>query len=131
MRSHGVPSFPDPDGSGGIPKQAVVSALQAVSSAQAQAAGNACNHLMPGGGLSGQPSQTITAQDQHYYLEAVACLRAHGFPGFPDPVFSGGSVSFQIPSSIDTTSTQFIHAQQVCSKLIPAGLPHSGNSAGG
>ncbi|MHB1929129.1 MAG: hypothetical protein ACYCUG_06870, partial [Acidimicrobiales bacterium] len=98
MRSHGVPNFPDPDSSGGISKQGVVSALQAVSSAQAQTADNACNHLMPGAGLSGQPSQTITTQDQHYYLETAACVRAHGFPNFPDPAFSGGSVSFQIPS---------------------------------
>lgn len=130
MRSHGVPNFPDPNSNGGIPKQGVVSALRAVGSSQAQAAQNACNHLQPAGGLSGQPSQTITAQDQHYYLSAAACIRSHGFPTFPDPVFSGGSVSFPIPSSIDTNSTQFTQAKQTCEKLIPAGLPGSSGSGG-
>jgi hypothetical protein len=75
--------------------------------------------------LSGQPSQTITAQDQQDYLKAAACLRSHGITNFPDPTFSDGTVKFDIPSSIDTHSTQFIPAAQICAKLIPAGLPYS------
>ena len=130
MRSHGVPNFPDPDGSGGIPKQALINALQAVSSSQAKAAQNACNNLMPAGGLSGQPAETITAQDQQDYLKAASCLRSHGFPNFPDPTFSGGTVHFDVPSSIDTQSAKFMHAQQICQQLIPAGLPDSGRSGG-
>jgi hypothetical protein len=131
MRSQGLPNFPDPDSSGGIPKQAVISALQAVSSSQAQAAQNACNHLMPSGGLSGQPSQPITDQDEHYYLNAAVCMRTHGFPNFPDPVFSDGGVSFSIPSSIDKSSPRYSQAAQTCKKLIPAGLPQSNNGSGG
>jgi hypothetical protein len=127
MRSHGVPNFPDPSGGGGISKPAIVSALQAVSSSQAQAAQNACNHLLPAGGLGGQASQTVTAQDQHDYLNAAACMRSHGITNFPDPVFSGGNVSFPIPSTINTNSTQFTQARQKCEKLIPAGLPDSGS----
>jgi hypothetical protein len=128
MRSHGVPNFPDPTSSGGIPKQGVVSALQAVSKSQVTAAQTACQHLLPAGGLSGQTVQPITAQDQQYYLNAVACMRAHGITNFPDPVFSGGGVSFSIGhSGIDTNSPQFIQANQTCRKLIPAGLPDSGS----
>jgi hypothetical protein len=124
MRSHGVPNFPDPSGSGGIPKPAVVSALGAVSNAQATAAQNDCAHVLaPGESLGGQTVQTVTAQDQRYYLNAVACMRSHGFSNFPDPVFSGGSVSLSIPPSIDQNSAQFHHAAQICTKLIPAGLP--------
>jgi hypothetical protein len=127
MRSHGVPNFPDPGGKGGIPKPALVAALKAVSNSQAQAASNDCQDLLPSGGLSGQPVQTIPVQDQQDYLRAVACLRSHGITNFPDPVFSGGSVHFSIPPSINTDSTQFKQAQLICQKLIPAGLPDSGS----
>ncbi len=130
MRSHGVPNFPDPTASGGIPKPAVVSAFQAVGNAQAQAAQNACNHLLPAGGLSGQASQTVTAQDQQDYLNAAACMRSHGITNFPDPVFSNGHVNLNIPSSIDSKSPQFTQAAQTCTKLIPAGLPYSRGSGG-
>ena len=127
MRTHGVPNFPDPGGKGGIPKPALVAALKAVSNSQAQAASKDCQDLLPSGGLSGQPVQTIPVQDQQDYLRAVACLRSHGIANFPDPVFSGGSVHFTIPSSINTNSTQFKQAQLICQKLIPAGLPDSGS----
>jgi hypothetical protein len=127
MRSHGVPNFPDPGGKGGIPKPALITALKDVSSSQAQTAQNDCKDVLPAGGLSGQPVQTIPVGDQRDYLRAVACLRAHGITDFPDPVFSGGGVHFSIPASINTNSTQFIQAQQICEKLIPAGLPDSGS----
>jgi hypothetical protein len=129
MRSHGVPNFPDPTSSGEVPKQAVVSAFQAVSTSQARAAQEACNHLLPAGGLSGQPVQTITAQDRQDYLRAAACMRSHGFPNFPDPKFRDSGAQVNIPSSINQNSSQFTHAATICTKLIPAGLPgsHRGN----
>jgi len=128
MRANGVPNFPDPDGSGEIPKQSVISAESAVSTSQTDAAQNRCAHLLPAGGsLSGRASQPVTVQDQQYYLNAVACMRAHGITDFPDPVFSGGGVSFTRPPDIDTNSPQYIQANQICRKLIPAGLPDSGS----
>ena len=129
MRSHGVPNFPDPTSSGGIPKPAVVSAFQAVSQSQGDAAQNACNHLLPAGGLSGQPVQTITPQDRRDYLNAAACMRTHGFPGFPDPRFTNTSAQVNLPSTINQNSSQFTGAETICTKLIPAGLPgsHRGN----
>jgi hypothetical protein len=127
MRSHGVPNFPDPGGKGGIPKPALVTALKEVSNSQAQAASNDCEDLLPAGGLSGQPVQTIPVQDQQDYLRAVACLRSHGITNFPDPVFSGGGVHFTIPPSINTNSPQFKQARLICQRLIPAGLPDSGS----
>jgi hypothetical protein len=129
MRSHGVPNFPDPASSGEIPKQAVVSAFQAVGTSQANSAQEACNHLLPAGGLSGQPVQTITPQDRQDYLKAAACMRSHGLPGFPDPKFQNNSAHVNIPSSINQNSSQFTRAATICTKLIPAGLPgsHRGN----
>ena len=131
MRSDGVPNFPDPDSSGGIPKEAVVSAFQAVGNSQAKAATNACRHLLPAGGsLSGKDSRPVTVQDRQDYLKAAACMRSHGFSDFPDPTFQNNSVQTHIPSSIDQNSSQFRSAATTCTKLIPAGLPYSspGNS---
>ena len=124
MRSHGVASFPDPVGSAGIPKEAVVSAFRQVSISKAEAAQNDCRHVLPAGGsLSGQVSQRITAQDQQDYLKAAACMRSHGFSDFPDPKFHNNSVQVNIPSNINQNSSQFTSAVTTCTKLIPAGLP--------
>jgi len=129
MRSHGVANFPDPGGKGGIPKAAVIQAFSAVSNSQAENAQNACRRLLPpGGSLSGQATQSVPTQDQQDYLKAAACMRSHGITNFPDPVFSGSNVSFPIPSSINSNSTQFNQARQTCQRLIPAGLPDSGSA---
>jgi hypothetical protein len=126
MRSHGVPNFPDPDSSGRISKQLVQSALNAVGDSKFRAAASACTSLARGG----VGKATVTAQQQQDYLRAAACMRSHGITAFPDPDFSNGTVNFNIPSSINTSSTQFTQARQICERLIPAGLPFSGGSGG-
>lgn len=125
MRSHGVVHFPDPDGSGEIPKSLVIPAARDVSIARWRAAGDACSHLLPAGGLSGHDNPTITARDERDYLRAAACMRSHGFSNFPDPTFSNGTVNLAIPSSIDTHSAAFTRAAQTCRRLIPRGLPYN------
>jgi hypothetical protein len=124
VRAHGVPDFPDPSANG----QASASSKQVLASNPGSpAAVRACVHLLPiGHGQTGG----LTAQQQQDYLRAVACMRSHGIASFPDPVFSGGSVSFPIPSSIDTSSERFTQARQTCARLIPAGLPYSSESGG-
>jgi hypothetical protein len=128
MRSHGVPNFPDPDSSGQIPKQAVVSAARSVSDSQFRAAGSACAYLAPNG--LGPAPRTVTAREQQDYLRAAACMRSHGIANFPDPSFPGGEVHFTIPPGIDTSSERFTQARQTCQRLIPAGLPYSGSDGG-
>jgi hypothetical protein len=80
-----------------------------------------CGHLLPASGSGHE----VTAAQQHYYIEAAACMRSHGISNFPDPVFPDGNVNFPIPSSISTTSSQYTNARAICAKLIPAGLPDS------
>jgi len=128
VRSHGVPSFPDPASSGGIPKES--SQQLGVSLSVLEAAQGACQHLIPAGqSLSGQHRQTVTAQQQEYYLKAATCMRSHGITNFPEPVFSGGQVEFpQLQRLVDVGSPQFTRAYHVCQKLIPAGLPFSGSA---
>jgi hypothetical protein len=127
MRSHGIANFPEPGGSGGFNKRLIVSALESVSAATATRAQNDCSHVLPPGeDLGGQTLKPVTVQDQRYYLRAVACMRTHGFPTFPDPIFSGGGVSLPPMPSINTQSSQYTQAQQLCTQLIPKGLPDSG-----
>jgi hypothetical protein len=130
MRTHGEPNMPEPSFNGQhatlhiTPNSGVDP-----GSPQFTAATNACKHLAPhGGGPSN--GQTITPADQADYLKAVACMRSHGFPGFPDPVFQNNNVTFSAAGSrIDTKSSQYKSALTTCQKLIPAGLPYSSPSA--
>ena len=125
MRTHGVPGFPGPDSGGQIPK--ITSGQQVgVSDSVLTAARGACQDLWPY-----QAPPTLTDHERQDYLRAAACMRSHGITNFPDPTFSGGGVSFSIPSSIDTTSRQFTQDRQTCTRLIPAGLPDSSGAGGG
>ncbi len=83
MRSHGVPNFPDPARSEGIPKDKIPA-----GSPQFLVAQRGCQHLMPSGGLGPQPVQPPRAR----LVDALAfarCMRTHGFPMFPDPTATG------------------------------------------
>ncbi|MBO0822970.1 MAG: hypothetical protein J2P27_03805 [Actinobacteria bacterium] len=101
-------------------------AFRQVSDSVAKSASDACANLNP----AGQGTPTLTAQQQQDYLRAAACMRAHGITNFPDPTFSGGSVHFALPASMDTSSAQFAQARQTCVRLIPPGLPYSGSGSG-
>jgi hypothetical protein len=83
MRSHGVPSFPDPT----ISPREFKEAFNTQSPAF-QSAATACQHLLPRGG---RPSRNAAhSQAQIAALLAFArCIRSHGFPSFPDPTSSG------------------------------------------
>ena len=86
------------------------------------AAYDACRHLLPDNGVS---KNTISPADQSDYIKAAMCMRSHGVPDFPDPVFHGGSVGFQSRLRINTSSPQYKSALAICQKLIPKGLPYS------
>jgi hypothetical protein len=122
MRAHGVQAFPDPDSSGLIPQTKVKHLT--TSPTVIRAADGHCQYLYPT--LPGINAPFSAAQRQDY-LRAAACMRSHRIPSFPDPVFSGTQVQLPIPPGIDTKSVQFIRAQQNCARMIPAGLPYSGN----
>jgi hypothetical protein len=128
MRTHGEPNMPDPAAAGNSVSISIkVGSGVNPGSAQFTAAFKACKHLAGFKG-SGSGGPTITAADQADYLKAVACMRSHGFPKFPDPVFQDNNVSFTTTTPIDTNSAQYQRALATCDKLIPAGLPYSGHS---
>jgi hypothetical protein len=126
MRTHGEPNIPDPiiEGRG---VHIVITPGLDPNSPKFTAANNACKHLLPNNGA--QKGDPITAADQDDYLKAAACMRSHAVPNFPDPAFDDGSVTFNIQTPIDTSSSRYKSALANCQKLIPAGLPYSSSSA--
>ena len=87
MRSHGMPSFPDPTSTQGGLKFLISPSSPERNSPAFQSAATACQHLLPGGG-PGQHEAHSPAQ-----IAAVVafgqCIRSHGLPSFPDPTSTG------------------------------------------
>lgn len=124
MRAHGVPNFPDPSGSGGGIQIKIGSGVNP-SSPAFEAAQNACQKLLPGGGpTSGHPSEQVKQQ----MLGISTCMRAHGISGFPDPttgqppapgsgysiVLGRNGVFLAVPSSVNVASPAFKQAATAC-----------------
>lgn len=124
MRAHGAPNWPDPGSNGDFDKRKLVQLGISVSRIRAIEQ-RSCHYVFE----SRSEAQTITPAERADYLEAAACMRAHGFPGFPDPAFPNGHLRLDIPSSVDQDTPRFKRAAATCTKLIPAGLPYS--SSGG
>jgi hypothetical protein len=107
MRSHGVPKFPDPGSSGGI-HLTLGSGIDPQSPAF-QSAQQHCRKLLPGGG-----PRPLTAADKAQLLANARCMREHGLPNFPDPIFPpGGGVEMQL-QGINPNSPAFQHAAKAC-----------------
>lgn len=114
MRSHGVPSFPDPtvqNGSVGFNITPADGINQ--NSPQYAAARQACQSLR-GGGTSNSGSSANLAQE----LNFAKCMRSHGVPDFPDPNKNGG---FSGTSTIKPSSPTFQNAQSTCMRLTGYG----------
>ncbi|HTX06972.1 MAG TPA: hypothetical protein VME22_00090 [Solirubrobacteraceae bacterium] len=131
MRSHGVPNFPDPTATGGIPPISASSGINPGSPAF-QAAQSACHKLMPGGHGPVHASAALVAK----WLRISECMRRHGVPGFPDPRFGAPPINSNaysfisdqngllvaIPATINPDSPAFSHAAAACNwKLPPLG----------
>jgi hypothetical protein len=114
MRAHGITDFPDPSSGGGIQiSGGPGSSGLDPNSPQFQAAQKACQKYLP------TPSPAQQAQAQKQALEFAACMRAHGVPNFPDPIFPGGGrveERIQPGSGIDPNSPQFQAASAKCGR---------------
>jgi hypothetical protein len=133
MRSHGVPNFPDPSGSGNGIRIKIGAGLNPASSSFT-AAQTACRKLLPGGGGPGAGAPSPAAKAQ--LLTISQCMRAHGQSDFPDPTTTAPSSPFSysivlghdgvflaIPSSIAVQSPAFKQAATVCHFGGPGGGP--------
>jgi hypothetical protein len=116
MRSHGVPSFPDPTSNGGISIQVQPGSGINPNSPAFQSAQRACQSLLPAGKTSGgSVSPAVRAQILRY----AACIRAHGVPNYPDPTFNGNSVNFGNLSGINQSSPAYQSALHACASVNP------------
>ncbi|HEY7631493.1 MAG TPA: hypothetical protein VH817_12365 [Thermoleophilaceae bacterium] len=117
MRSHGVPHFPDPDSSGGIPKETV--RQLGVSDSRYQAAAKTCAHLLPGGD-SGR-TQAEVQQWWRGMLSFARCMRSHGVSGWPDPTPYPpypNEPTFNMPTGLQPTP-QIVSKMRECQRLVP------------
>jgi len=122
MRSHGVPDFPDPLPDGGFPRTG------GGDSPQSGSAMKACQRLLP-------PRQTRSPAQQAQVLARdlkwSRCMRAHGFPGIPDPVEPphGGTPVITVPPGFDPGSPRAQAAGKACQRFAgPFMLVQGGGS---
>jgi hypothetical protein len=133
MRSHGVPSFPDPDSSGSYSLTSTGSIKGAgrasidINSSPVQTAYGDCRHVLPGGpSLSQllqdeQQAQQKQAQALPALLTWEQCVRSHGEPDFSLPL-GGQSTAPGNSAAINPSSPQFQAALSACQHLLPAGM---------
>jgi hypothetical protein len=129
MRTHGVPSFPDPSASGAYSLTANGSLVGAngsvdIDSSQAQTAYGDCRHLLPGGPTLSQLEQDVQ-QEQQAQAQALPlelkysqCMRSHGVPNFPSP---GQPTTPPAISPVNVNSPTFVAATNACQHLLPSG----------
>jgi hypothetical protein len=113
MRSHGEPSWPDPQSDGSF------NVNIDLGSPQYRSANQACAHLEGGAQASGPQPQAFVSKALRY----AACMRTHGITNYPDPSVKGDTVTwgFSPTSGISTSSPQFQSASLACRQLAPSG----------
>jgi hypothetical protein len=117
LRTHGVPDYPDPDAAG----QESPNSKQLIRTPQGQAAVSACSYW------SSRIHNDVTAQNQAIRVEYVRfaeCMRSHGLPNFPGPVYAEGRVEFVLSASqdgFDPHSLQVLAKAHECEHVLPAG----------
>ena len=123
MRSNGVPSFPDPSGSGQftIDEIANGTSLNTSSPAFTQALA-ACKDLEPAGFTGGKRSD----RQQSAALKFAQCIRANGVSDFPDPAAGQPLVDTnRIPSASTSSGKSILKAaMQKCSAFGAAAGAH-------
>jgi hypothetical protein len=127
MRSHGVPSFPDPGSGGGIQINAG-SGINPRSPAFL-AAQRKCAGLLPGGGPLGHHASEA---DKLRMLAMSRCMRTHGLPSFPDPVATpphpgtGFGLAFGAAGSIIAIPQSLLGSPAFRQAAAACGLPGGG-----
>lgn len=127
MRSHGVPSFPDPKANGQVDFRNIAGVN--TSSPAFTTAENACKSFLP---VKRPPSTPPSPQAYTRLLHWSECMRRHGISGLPDPkpnpppgpgssgsnhygtLMGDGGYWVGIPSTIDAHSPAFMHLSTVC-----------------
>ena len=137
MRSHGVPTYPDPSSGGNLPKGGAEAF--GVSASAFQVAQRACQPLLPatGGSFVQQFQQCVSGGvcPQALVQEALIkqrtfaqCMRSHGVPNFPDPRIGPNGAPYFAASEAGlsreyTHSSGFRSKEEQCQSLAGGSVP--------
>ena len=117
MRDHGV-DMPDPQFEG---NRVMQKGPQKVDQAKMREADKACASIRD----KIKPPEISDEQKAEFKKAALAnskCMRAHGVPNFPDPVFDedgGAQIRMQRGSGMNPESAKFKAAEKACRDLLP------------
>jgi hypothetical protein len=115
VRGHGVPDFYITRAGTAPPSPGTVQEVfhgWLVPVNPSQAAQKACQHLLPTHTL---PTGAELRQQFLRSLKSAKCMRAHGYPHWPDPVMRNGLVPNFVPPGVDVNSPQFQATAKTCS----------------
>ncbi len=114
MRTHGLPSFPDPTSNGTF--TSTKANANDFSGPRFASADKTCGHL------EGPPESAAQFQQNvSQALKLAACMHAHGITNFQANV-QGDRIAIGINGpAADMNSPQFVSAQRACRKLLPGG----------
>jgi hypothetical protein len=141
MRSHGVPTFPDPNASGGytLTSNGSIEGTGGspidIDNSQAQAAYGDCRHLLPGAPSIAQLEQRVQQEQQARaralpgLLKWEQCVRSHGVPTF-NLGLGGQSPAPGQGGAVNPDSPAFQSALTACQHLLPPGAHVSVNTSG-
>jgi hypothetical protein len=121
MRAHGVPNFPDPTkGPGGEGMPTSMSTGSSTVTVEGipfsgpvfLAAEKTCKLF--GGGTAPVP---ISESQRLALFHFAQCMRKHGVPSYPDPIFpAGGGIMQASGAGLNRDSPAVEHAAGVCNK---------------
>jgi hypothetical protein len=117
LRRHGVPMQDPKFTTGGGTS---FSATGHIDPRTEKAAQQACGHLAKAA-QGPPPSAADQAKFRRLALAQARCMRAHGVPGFPDPVFGDNgqaTLSLKKGSGVDPHDPAFQRAQKRCMKNV-------------
>jgi hypothetical protein len=137
MRTNGFPEFPDVQPGGGLPiehtanggVEIIVNGVgQPVNASALQAAMGKCGRFMVS--LAGSPvSNSQVGRINQALLQNAECMRSHGVPQFPDPVFPGsGHFGHMSPTArareagVNIDSPAFKAAVKTCGQILSAAM---------
>src|ERR1019366_2641493 len=110
MRAHGVPNFPDLNANGSVNLPSDINPdAPAFQSAQ-----QACAGLRPG---AGSPPPPISLAQQKSFVANAKCMRKHGVPNFPDPVFGPGGRGIGYPPGLRFRASAINLANKACAHV--------------
>jgi hypothetical protein len=118
MRAHGVSGFPDPGGAAtsGISILGIsIPSTMNIHAPAFQAALNLCMKAFN----AGHPRPPISASQKEAAVKFSECMRAHGVPNYPDPVFPpGGGIEIgpRPGSNVNMSAPAVGQAQKVCGR---------------